>query len=360
MKNNGKIAFMKFVFSIAIISFHLRGFQNDKLFLCGGSIMVDFFFLVSGFLFAVHLTKYEKIKKEELFVEGKNFIFKKIKSFFPYILFLCIISAPLLVIYKEYQLLDFVNSFYSLLYIPIKIKQDNIFGIAWYIIALIEAEAILFPIILKNKQRYINYICPLIILLLGGYIFINHHYLADPWGLAMTSRWGLLRAIFDVNVGVLAYTGAAKLSKVNFTIFSRICLTIIELFGYFVTFSVISIENFHSRFDIIMVVFYTMSIIISFSSKAYFNEILNNKIVFYLQKLSLPMYINQILIITIFRTIMLKNNIEIDYWHYLLYVSLISIAIAMIELKLVDLYNKNIFKIKRLFVKSSTTSDASA
>ena len=152
MKKNGKIALMKFIFSITIILFHLRSYQSDRLFFCGGSIIVDFFFLVSGFLFAVQLTKYNDIKKEEVFTECKNFIVKKIKSFFPYILFLCIIAVPFSIIFKGYDWTDLVNSFYSLLYIPIKINQDNVFGIAWYIVALIESEAILFPIILKNKK----------------------------------------------------------------------------------------------------------------------------------------------------------------------------------------------------------------
>ena len=60
-KRNGSIDFWKFIFSLVIMSFHSIYFAGDEKFLFyNGANMVEFFFLVSGFLMAGHcsLEKY--------------------------------------------------------------------------------------------------------------------------------------------------------------------------------------------------------------------------------------------------------------------------------------------------------------
>ena len=69
---NGKIEFFRFVFSIYVVLFHIeKGFSGlpkygktvDFSFFAHGSISVEFFFLVSGFLMAKSI--YKKISTAE-------------------------------------------------------------------------------------------------------------------------------------------------------------------------------------------------------------------------------------------------------------------------------------------------------
>ena len=197
--------------------------------------------MVSGYLFISKISKL-KIKKGDILKEEWKYIAKKIKGFFPYILFLIVVSVPLVIIFKNYTDYDFLNAFYCFFYLPLRIMRvDGIYGITWYIVVLIEAEAIMFPIILKYKDKYFYYILPLILFFLGGYIFVNHISLADPWTMALTCRWGVIRGIFDVNLGVAVYRLTNKMSKIKFTKFSRVLLTILEAFGYLINFYVVSL-----------------------------------------------------------------------------------------------------------------------
>ena len=146
-KHNGKISLWKFLFALMIVALHLGFKYPDVTYrFAAGSIAVDFFFIVSGYLFCQKCLK-TKIDKEI----GKNtfdFFINKVKRFLPYIIFLWVISIPFSVIANGYTIGDFERAFFNLLYIP---ANDNIvydiFGITWYIVAMVVVQSILFPLI---------------------------------------------------------------------------------------------------------------------------------------------------------------------------------------------------------------------
>ena len=348
MKLNGKIALIKFLYCILIIALHVGFYHEGDWHFGGGSIAVDFFFIVSGYLFinTISKLKYKGIQ------DCLDFCLKKVKKFFPYVLFLWILAIPLLIVYKGYTDYDFLNGFYCLLFFPMRaVKTDSVFGITWYIIVLIEIETIMFPILLKYKEKLLYYFCPLIILLLGGYIFINHYSLAEPWGLSILSRWGFLRGFFDLNIGIFLYVLINKMKKIKYTKFSRILLTLFEFAGYLSTFYIVNLPNSHDRFDFFMIIVLSICVSISFSEQSYLNSLFNNKFIYYLQKISLPMYINQFLIIEVLKEILFRKGVTISYGINVLVVTVIAIFVGMIELKLIKLYENNSNKIKSLFVK---------
>ena len=55
-KRNGKIEFLRFLFSLIIVVHHSRMFLGDEIspFL-GGSLAVEFFFFVSGYLMMAYI-----------------------------------------------------------------------------------------------------------------------------------------------------------------------------------------------------------------------------------------------------------------------------------------------------------------
>ena len=103
-KHNGVIGFWKFVFCIIILIFHVgieqKYYKTGTILFRYGSIGVEFFFLVTGYLFAKGVVKELKEDKSKNSI-GKdtfNFILKKLKTLFPYILVAFIIDFILQII----------------------------------------------------------------------------------------------------------------------------------------------------------------------------------------------------------------------------------------------------------------------
>ena len=118
-KNNGIIAFWKFMFCLLIIYTHVA--QQTKTdakisFICG-SIAVEFFFLVSGYLMTKKAMKIDLNDSQKIGQETFEFILKKIKSFFPYFLVTYIIALPVYCIIDDYNKTMALNTIFDLLFL---------------------------------------------------------------------------------------------------------------------------------------------------------------------------------------------------------------------------------------------------
>lgn len=82
----------------------------------------------------------------------------------------------------------------------------------------------------------------------------------------------------------------------------------------------------------------------------YLYKFCNNKLFYYLEKLSLPMYIYQWLIIEMLVFILTKFNIHLSYLCFSGITIIISIIFGMIILKLINFYDSKKKKIKLLFI----------
>lgn len=82
-KHCGKIGLMKFIFALTILARHIGARYTEGNFLFGaGSIAVEFFFIVSGFLFCKKYINYDK--KESIGDTMLDFIIKKFKTVFAF------------------------------------------------------------------------------------------------------------------------------------------------------------------------------------------------------------------------------------------------------------------------------------
>ena len=273
-KHNGKISFWKFMFSLMIVALHLGVSHREvKYSFDAGSIAVDFFFIVSGYLFCKKCLSFKEDKNKEIGKKTFDFFVSKIKQFLPYIIFLWIISIPFAVLINKYTLWDFERAFFNLLYIPIFNNPIyNIYGITWYISAMIIVESILFPLLIKYKKNFIYIISPIIVFFIGNYLFIKYGNIAGPWNVDVLCYKGILRAFFGINIGLILYALKMILEKIKLTEFSRFSLTILEIVGYLSIFLIVNKENAHMKYDYFMVIILACCILISFSEKAYLND----------------------------------------------------------------------------------------
>ena len=75
-----------------VIIYHAKLYFTSEPFLKGGFLGVDLFFVISGYLMTSII--YEQSKNNNF--SFKEFLLKRIRRIFPAILFVCILSLPLI------------------------------------------------------------------------------------------------------------------------------------------------------------------------------------------------------------------------------------------------------------------------
>ena len=127
-------------------------------------------------------------------------------------------------------------------------------------------------------------------------------------------------------------------------------LTIIELAGFISIFIIVNRPNAHNHYDFIMILILFISISIAFSEKSLLQNFSNNKMCYFLEKISLPMFLNQMWIIDLSMWIMKQNNITLSYYIGTLINIILIFVSALITEQLVKLMKKNYIKLRKLII----------
>ncbi len=164
----------------------------------------------------------------------------------------------------------------------------------WQISSLYVASYILFGLLSYNDKLTQNVICPIISIVGYTYYFnaFGTHNV-DMWG----AIWGvipstLFRAFSGLSLGVSLYVFIKKASKW------------FEERGYFINicFSVISVIAFVCLQNSVSIIAFVIMCICAFSSKSLFSILFDHKVFSYCEKLSLSIYLNQVLVIRLMGT----------------------------------------------------------
>lgn len=356
MKTNrfGKISFWKFGFCLLIILFHIASiYPNYRYNFLNGSIGVEFFFLVSGFFLAKKCIYYEP--KKSIGEETFDFMKSKIKKFIPYIIILMIIGIPYLTFIKHYTLTEHVMTFYKVLLIPASMNTDpSIYGILWYLTVMILVETVMFPLLTKYKKNFIYIVCPIIVILLMNYILVETKILVAPWTKTPFALKGVLRGFLVMNLGMYLYVLSEKFNNIKLTKLSKFILPIIEISMYLSIFYIANITNAHDKFDIFMLILLSIGLLISANPNAYLTKFSNNKVFYFLEKISLPMYIYQWVVIYGLEVLLRKLGVVANYWVFSLLTILILIFGSIILIYIIKFYEKNKHKLISLFIDTKT------
>lgn len=349
-KHNGIISFWKFMFSLMIVVYHItEKVPSSNPLMRYGRIAVEFFFLVSGYL----MTKTALNKKEDtkfLAQETVQYIWKKIKYFFPYVLMGFLLSFWVRSSTMKYSIDRIVNSIWNLLLVHMSgVRTTIINGMSWYITSMLISMLILYPLIRTYKKNFTHIVAPLIVFFVGGWIAYETGNLKEPveW-LGITYK-GNLRALFEMSLGAVLYEITQKLKEIDFTFLGNLLLTIIEIAGFVSIFFIVNVPDASNKYDFIMLLILAISVTLAFSEKNIFYNITNNKFIYYLEKLSLPIYLNHNWIILL----VIKLNKNASYGFLIIEILAYVIVASMLEVLLVEKLRKaDKTKIKRLFIKS--------
>lgn len=281
-KRNYAIDFLRLVFIIIVCIHHFQP-SNSIMIIKSGFIVVEFFFILSGFLLYYNYDKYKELSLSK-------FIIRRLKTLFVDYLIAMVICFVLSVLtYKDQSVVDFI--FKS---IPEFFLLQNVGffygGInypLWYISVMLVSEILIFIMLQENERKTIKLVLPICILLFYTLIYSNNNSL-ENFNRDGAFYLPLLRGFAGISVGVLACKfhssqvfDAIKKHKV----ICRIC----ELLLYSATFYLII---FKTNYEFDAVLLFSLIILNAMNENSYTYKLFNRNLFKKLGQMSYIIYLN--------------------------------------------------------------------
>ena len=324
---NGKIDLLKFIFSMIVATYHFGNsvhYSNERF--NKGYFAVEFFFIVSGYLFAKSLSKYDNKENINIINESVAFMKKKYVTFFSPHIVLYIATMICLVNYYKITLKElFVKMLNSvpdfLLLHMFGVESIQWLGHEWYLSSMIIVMFILTPVMMKYRKQFSLYIAPVLSLLTLTALVqkFGHLDTVKAWfGFAYS---GLFRAFSEILIGCVCYAVAERgvIERIN-----KKLLYVMEFLSYFLVIFYMT-NDYSNKAELSLVYILALGVMISFSNKTSL-KFLNNKFVYFLGKLSLPVYLCHIGV----RSYILKLQWAYGYTSYLAVFLLTVIAVSLV------------------------------
>lgn len=295
---NGKIEFMRFVMAVMVVLRHSATLESGSKLFLHGSLAVEFFFLVSGYLMAASCAKKQE-PPTDIGGETVQFLLKKIAAFFPtlvisQIVFLAMkfITAPTLRISQKIQLvLNAISSSFLLDMTGYSINWEA--RVCWYLSAMVIAMFLLYPICRTKYRTFTHIIAPLTGTMIVGMFFVNRKTFLGPTDvLADLIYAGLPRGIAEICLGAVAYELTMYFRKIELTKFGQILVSLLEL-GVYAS-SIFFMQHYFAGTDVAVLYMLMVGIICSFSHKGLFADAFDNKCCYWLGKYSLALYLSHV------------------------------------------------------------------
>tara|TARA_B100001057_G_scaffold189689_1_gene190459 strand:+ start:305 stop:2320 length:2016 start_codon:yes stop_codon:yes gene_type:complete len=299
-----------------VIIYHAKLYFTSEPFLKGGFLGVDLFFVISGYLMTSII--YEQSKDNNF--SFKKFLFKRIRRILPAILFICIISLPLiyfLIMPKDLMeqiksivssIFFFSNFFYSFISQEYAAETSLLkpFIHTWSLSVEMQFYVILPLIILLVIKKNLNLLKTffiLIIILFLCSLFSNIFFQDLNFYNSISRLWEFL-------FGGLVYLIQKKNFKINqnnLFINSVIILSFFTIIFYFIIFDT---DLFFKTWLLIPFIFCS-GILIFFKENNLMNKLFNINLISYIGKISYSLYLTHFPIFAFSRiTDFTKGNFE--------------------------------------------------
>ena len=242
-QHNVTIDFLRFLFSVIVVLHHSRYvLGDDNCYFLGGSLAVEFFFFVSGYLLLAGADKAGRknsagttgiggetngIGAETTGIGGEangigaetlHFILHKIRSFLPEFLIAWWIGFVLIGVVRQYGVLDYLKAFGNDFWELTLVKMSGLFthgidGAMWYLSAMLLGMAFLYPLLRTKRDLMTHLVCPLLALFLYGYLCQAEGHPRDPIVWLGLCYKGLVRAIAGLCTGVVICMAVRSLKR---------------------------------------------------------------------------------------------------------------------------------------------------
>lgn len=236
MKRNGYIDFIKFIFALIVMDFHMvTGIFP------GGRMVVEGFFMITGFLMMKSLER-QQASEDGIGISTVKFVWRKYKSLFYYLLPSAVLALAVVSATYGYGREEILEKSGLLFF---EIFPANAFGfvgaypigISWYLSAMFVSIIILYPICKRFGKGATHIICPMIVLFCYGALSLTFgnlevNYQMMPETFLKTS---VFRGLPGCAMGCILYEVNKLAVKKTPTKLARILFTVLEAatFGYF-------------------------------------------------------------------------------------------------------------------------------
>ena len=344
MKRNGKIELLRFLFAISVLCFHVQKYLSKEIkpkgdvyfaFFPHGAMGVEFFFVLTGFLMAASVF-FAKESDRKLSTGKSTILFmgKKFMAIFPMHLIAFVFVFLATVICKHYSLEKSLYSFFhsipGLFFVQMAGFGFNyVNNIEWYLSVMLICMCIIYPMLRKWYDTFSRVIAPLSALLILGYIMHTYGYLVGVSTWVGITYKSMLRGFSEICLGIFCFEVCRFIQSRNITPKKRLMISAIELASWVGAFGIIMF-TFAYKYNIYALAFIAIGITCTFTGISYGSEVFNKKPVYYLGKLSLPIYLIQLmpikLIPVIFEDLPLKAQMAITI------IATIVLAIGLLHL----------------------------
>ncbi len=315
------VDFWKFFFSVVIMCYHAtlaKGFE-DVLFFKNGYILVEFFFMVSGYFMAKSLFAIKGAPIKSLGTETWRFTLKKASSIYiPYLIAFIFhfgirmivegVGIKTMLIEATLSIRELTFTYSSGLVLG---RYHN--GPTWYISAMILGMFIIYPILRKFYDTFSKVIAPFFALFAYAYLQRNYKStnLSNHFGEIISL--GFLRGVAALCIGIFLFQAVRKAQKSKITlnlmgkfavVFAEICIV-----AYIMLIAFNFRERFSSNhFDYLSVVLQAALVFILFYNPIEIKNKLFIRICKWLGSLSLYIYLNHRIWIRVFETAITEDG----------------------------------------------------
>lgn len=270
---NHQIDLWRFIFSMIIVIHHSRNLLgDDQSKFLGGSLAVEFFFLVSGYLMMASIER-QKGQTNSIILDTVHFLKRKWCGFYPEVLVAWCISFAFAMIAQRATVQTVVSLFASgflegFLLFGTGLVATSTNSATWYLSSMLLCMAILYPLIRKYPKAMKYYVMPLCALLLWGWMRAEDRTTRNPtYWMGLTYK-GNIRALCELQLGAVLYCVNQKFQNVNFTKFGKLVITAIE-WGCYASVILYMYFRVASRKDILFITLLCIAVLITFSGKGF-------------------------------------------------------------------------------------------
>ena len=312
MKRNGKIDFYKFIMALVVMFLHSKVFALDenainvtfRLFKRGG-LAVEFFFIVSGYLMALHVFNEMQLKSEcptvNLAMQTQEFIVGKVRAIMPDYLIAWLISFIVMMVKESRGTISgIVSRILDAIYEPLLIHMSGLGhyrtnGVVWYISAMLISMAVIYPMLRRYFHMFTKVVAPLIAVILLGMIYRINTTTVDVTETVFDSflYLGLVRAFAELCLGVACYDIIEKIKVVDFTLLGKVCISVMETVSFILALGYMQFGH-SEKHDMVIILPIAIMIIFAFSHQGLLAKLFDNNVCHLMGRYSLSIYLSHV------------------------------------------------------------------
>ena len=305
-RRNGRIEILRFVFAFIVLLHHSRYLLgDDNCYFLGGSLGVEFFFIVSGYLMMntvdriVSSKNYNTIPVDKnLANETASFIKKKVQAILPQFPIAWFIGLLFVIILNHMTIVDAFEEFKQDFWELSLLKMTGIYyggldGVMWYISSMLICMTILYPLLRKFPHMMRKIWCPFLALMFLGMMCILDGHPRNPTKIYSFIYKGNIRAFAEICIGIWSYDIVRKIKNVNWSKLAGCIFEILQLAGYAMAI-IYMYSDKPGKDDYFFLMVLSISVILSFAQVGILSDAFNNRFSMILGRFSAALYFSHL------------------------------------------------------------------